>query len=145
MISDRRFARGSRVDLDCGRNTEGSVIRGPRAIAYFDGGPNAQDQKADYEFWMMESTCKPIPGRYPAGHNPAARFRDLAKQRNEHPLYEKAWHCAQSATLIRYATKEEVEGWLTAHAVDAKYANRGARIGTQTFEVKEVNGVYRLV
>ncbi len=73
------------------------VVRGPRPMAYFDGGPHVVTKKVYYEFWTLESECKPIPGRYLAGNNPAARFRDLKRQRHEHPLYEKAWQCAHTA------------------------------------------------
>src|SRR5687768_3686089 len=91
------------------------VVKGPQAVAYFDGGPNETDQKGDYEFWTMESGRKGRVGRYLIGNDPAARFRRMRTERETKPGYDTAWHDAQSASLIRYATKKEVEKWLNDH------------------------------
>ena len=121
------------------------VVRGPQAIVYFDGGPNTTDQKGEYEFWVLESDCKPFPGRYLIGHDPAVRFRQLRTDRLKHPGYEKYWQCAQSAKLIRYARKEEVEGWLRAHTADIPFATSGARIGSDHFTIEGSGKGCRLV
>ena len=49
-----------RMDVGVDEAQPVMVVRGPRPMAYFDGGPHVDDQKGDYEFWMLESECKPI-------------------------------------------------------------------------------------
>ena len=100
------------------------VEPGPLTRVYFCGHCEKRDPAGYYHFWTMKNEKKKLwPGRCFHDKDPGWRFRETEHRSNE----QEVWADAQTATLVRPSSLQDVEDWLNhpSHVKDAPCAQHG--------------------